>query len=91
MKKVTGLLALLAMTIVATGCAASAGFSAGMANTGVWTRTHTWEEPHLTADLESNPVKSELGMGFVTVGSHAGLNDHPDGEWVSLDVSIGPK
>lgn len=91
MKKMTGLLALLAMMIVATGCASTGGFSAGKINAGYHARVHAWEKPHLTADLSGNPVKSELGTGFVTVGSHAGLDDHPDGKWLSLDVSVGPK
>ncbi len=88
MKKLTGLLALAA--IVATGCAHSAGFSAGKINAGYYAKSHAWEEPHFTSDLESNPVKSELGMGFVTVRSHAGFNEHPEGKWVSLDASVGP-
>lgn len=90
MKKLTGLLALLAMAVVATGCATSAGISAWKANADGYARAHAWEEPHFTADLESNPVKSELGMGFVTVGSQAGFGDHPDGKWVSLNASVGP-
>ncbi len=91
MKKVIGLLALLAILVMATGCASSAGFSVGKANAGAFVRAHAWEKPHFTYDLENNPVKSELGTGFVTVGSHAGLNEHPDGKWLSLDVSVNPK
>lgn len=90
MRKLTGIFALLAMVVMASGCATSVGSSVGMANTGVSSRAHTWEEPHFTADLESNPVKSELGMGFVTVGSHAGLTAHSEGKWASLNASIGP-
>ena len=90
MKKLTGILALLVI-VVSTGCATSGGFSAGMISAGAYTRAHAWEEPHFTADLESNPVESELGMGFVTVGSHAGLGDHPDGTWVSFNATVGPE
>lgn len=91
MKKMAGLLALLAVMIVATGCAHSGGFSASKINAGYHARVHAWEKPHLTADLNGNPVKSELGTGFVTVGSYAGFGDNPDGKWLSLDASIGPK
>jgi len=90
MKKMIGLLASLVMVIVMTGCAHSAGSSVGAINTGYHTRAHAWEKPSLTGDLKSNPVTSELGMGFVTVGSQAGFGDHPTGKWVSLDISIGP-
>lgn len=90
MRKLTGLLALITI-VVSAGCAHSAGFSAGKVNAGYWAQAHIWEEPHFTADLESNPVKSELGMGFVTMGSEAGFDDHPEGKWLSLNVSVGPK
>ena len=91
MKKLTGLLALLAMIVVASGCAHSLGFSAGKVNAGYYTRAHAWETPHFTSDLKSNPVSSELGMGLVTVGSQAGFSDHPDGKWASFGTSIEPK
>lgn len=91
MKKVIGLLALLVTMIIMSGCAHSGGFSVGKINAGYSARVHAWEKPHFTADLNGNPVKSELGTGFVTVASHAGLGDHPDGKWLSLDGSIGPK
>lgn len=90
MRKLMGLLALVAV-VVAAGCAHSTGFSVGQVNAGYWTRAHGWETPHFTADLKSNPVKSELGTGFFTVGSEAGFGDHPDGDWVSLDISVGTK
>lgn len=88
MKKLTGLLALLAVAL--TGCAHSAGFSAGKVNAGYHTRGHAWEELHFTSDLESNPVTSELGLGFVTVGSQAGYGENADGRWVSFDAAVGP-
>ncbi len=91
MRKLMGLLGLMAIITVATGCAHTAGFSAGKINAGYHARVHAWEEPHFTADLESNPVKSELGMGFVTVGSQAGFAEQPDGKWLTLDASVGPK
>jgi hypothetical protein len=90
MRKLVAVLGIVALLFVATGCAHSAAFSAGKANAGYYTRAHAWEEPHFTADLESNPVKSELGMGFVTVGSHAGWGDHPEGKWVSIGADLGP-
>ncbi len=91
MKNLTGILALLAMAVVVTGCVSSTGFSAGKISAGVNSRAHVWETPHFTADLESNPVHSELGMGFVTVGSQAGFGDHPDGKWLSFHSSTGPE
>ena len=90
MKKV-GLLAVVALVAVTTGCAHRAGFSAWQVSASYNTRAHAWEEPHFTADLESNPVKSELGLGFVTVGSQAGCAEHPEGKWLTLDASVGPK
>jgi len=91
MKNAIGILGVVALLFVATGCASSLGFSAGKVNAGAYSKAHTWEEPHFTHDLNSNPVKSELGLGFVTVGSHAGLSDHPEGQWVSLGATVGPK
>lgn len=89
MRKLTGLLALLA--IVATiGCVQSTRVSAWNVNAGYDARAHAWEELHFTADLEGNPVKSELGLGFVTLRSHAGTGENPSGKWVSLNASIGP-
>lgn len=87
MRKLTGFFALLAVVAVA-GCAHSASSNLGPAHSGYYTRAHGWEKPHFTADLKSNPVKSELGMGFVTVGSHVGWSDQE--EWASLNCSIGP-
>lgn len=84
-----GLLVLAVISL--TGCAHSAGFSAGQVSAGYHTRAHAWEEPNFTADLKSNPVKSKLGMGFVTVGSQAGFAEHPEGKWLTVDVSVGPK
>lgn len=91
MRKLVGLLALVAIVTVATGCAHTTGFSVGEVSASYNTRAHAWEEPHFTHDLESNPVKSELGLGYVTVGSEAGFAEHPEGEWLTLDVSVGPK
>ena len=90
MKKTMQALTMVALVIAITGCATNLGFSAGPANAGVHARVHGWETPNFKADLNSNPVSSELGLGFVTVGSHAGLGDHPTGQWVSLGVTVGP-
>ncbi len=90
MKKVMGFLVLVGMVVVVSGCAYSHGVSAGKGSVGVHTRAHAWEEPHFTADLEANPATSELGMGFVTVGSHVGWGDHPEGKWVSVNIGLGP-
>ncbi len=92
MRKLVGSLAVMAvMAVMATGCAHSAGFSVGQVSASYNTRAHAWEEPHFTADLESNPVKSELGMGFVTVGSQAGFAEHLEGDWLTFDASVGPQ
>lgn len=89
MRKITGILALMVIMVMVTGCATSAGISAWKANAGGHARVHCWEEPHFTADLESNPVQSELGTGFVTVGSHAGWSDS-EGKWVTFGLDVGP-
>jgi hypothetical protein len=87
MKRITALLALVAMVFVTTGCAASAVVSASKLNVGVNTRAHALEEPHFT----TGPGEVEIGLGVVTVGGKVGLGDHPDGQWVSAGVAVGPK
>jgi hypothetical protein len=87
MKKL-GILALVAFALIATGCAHSLVFNAGQVSAGYYTKAHEWKTPAFTSDLESNPVKSELVLGMVTVGSHAGLG--PQEKWVSLGVGVGP-
>jgi len=89
MKRSVAILALFAILFVATGCAHSTEFNVLGVSAGVNSRAHAWEEPHFTADLESNPVSSELGLGFITVGSNAGIVDN--GQWVSVHCTVGPE
>ena len=88
MKKLASI-GFVAVVLFVVGCAHSTGFNVWQVEAGVNSRAHTWEEPHFTADLTSNPVSSELGLGFVTVGSHAGFT--PQDNWVSLNCTVGPE
>ena len=91
MKRLIGFLVLTGMIVAVSGCAHGFGLSAGKASAGYYTEAHAWKAPSFTADLEANPATSELVVGFVTVGSYAGWGDHPEGKWVSIDCSLGPK
>lgn len=90
MKKILSIVTIACFLSLATGCASSTGFSTGKLSAGAHSRAHGWEKPGFTADLKSNPVKSELGLGFVTIGSQAGWGDHPQGKWVSFSTDLGP-
>lgn len=83
---VVGLVALGLLVVV--GCAHSTGMQILKVNTGVTSSVHPWEEPHFTADLTSNPASSELGLGFVTVGSHLGCADQD--KWIDASFVVGP-
>ncbi|MHA2279460.1 MAG: hypothetical protein ACXAC5_01020 [Promethearchaeota archaeon] len=87
MKKVTIAVGLVALALFVVGCAHSTGFNVWKANAGITSRAHAWEEPHFTHDLTNNPVKSEIGLGFVTVGSHAGWSDQE----VAMNLSARPE
>ena len=88
MKRSIAVLALFAVLFVSTGCSHNSGFSVLGVSAGVNSHVHAWEAPHLTVDLKSNPISSELGMGFVTVGSNAGLMTGDD--WLSFSCKVGP-
>lgn len=88
MKRLIGL-SLAVMLVLTTGCAFTAGSNAGPAHSGFYTKAHDWKTPGFTADLESNPVSSELTLGYISMGSHLGWSAQD--KWVALTVDCGPE
>jgi len=88
MKRISSLLAIVALAVVTTGCAHSTRVGMGQAVVAYHVEAHEWETPSFTADLQSNPMTSELNTGLITLGSEIGTVDQP--EWFSLNVVVEP-
>lgn len=86
MKKLTGIFALLAVALLATGCAGTAKANIWKAAAAASARVHELETPYITADFESNPIRVQAGLGVVTIGAEAGIGDNDD--LVSADLKV---
>ena len=75
--------------ITFVGCMATAKSSQGMLNSGIYSRAHHWETPHLT-HTPGNPASLEIGMGYATIGGDVGWNEEAQHKWATFASDIGP-
>jgi len=90
MKRSIAFLVLVVIGVFSVGCASTGGASVGMANASFHSSAHGYDGFKFESSLDTNPATSELTLGFVTVGSSVGLNNHPSGKWFSSNFDVGP-